>query len=124
MRAKDLMTNDFDFIAGEATVRAALELMNQRHVHCLIVLPRDEYDGHGIITDRDIVYKVIATGGNLDRAHVHQIMTKPMFFVEPLHDIRAVARLLAAHKLTRAPVVEVGKIIGIVSITDIIRNIR
>lgn len=124
MRAKDLMTSDFDFISGEATVREALELMNRTRVHCLIVLPRDEYDGHGIITDRDIVYKVIATGGSLDRAHVHQIMTKPMFFVEPLHDIRAVARLLAAHKLTRAPVVEVGKIIGIVSVTDIIRHVR
>ncbi|MFQ3581851.1 MAG: CBS domain-containing protein [Chloracidobacterium sp.] len=124
MRAKDLMTSDFDFISGEATVREALELMNQTRVHCLIVQPRDEYDGHGIITDRDIVYKVIATGGSLDKAHVHQVMTKPMFFVEPLHDIRAVARLLRAHKLTRAPVVEVGKIIGIVSITDIVRHIQ
>ncbi len=124
MRAKDLMTSDFDFISGDATVREALELMNQTRVHCLIVLPRDEYDGHGIITDRDIVYKVIATGGSLDRAYVHQVMTKPMFFVEPLHDLRAVARLLRAHKLTRAPVVEVGKIIGIVSITDIIRHFR
>lgn len=124
MRAKDLMTSDFDFISGDATVRQALELMNQTRVHCLIVLPRDEYDAHGIITDRDIVYKVIATGGNLDKAHIHQVMTKPMFFVEPLHDIRAIARLFRAHKLTRAPVVEVGKIIGIVSITDIIRHFR
>lgn len=122
MRARDLMTLDFDFTDGDATVREALELMRRHRVHCLIVNPRDEYDAHGIITDRDIVYKVVATGGDFDKARVHQVMTKPLFIVDPSFDVKFVARLLASNKLTRAPVVEMGKIIGVVSVTDIIRR--
>jgi CBS domain-containing protein len=122
MRARDLMTLDFDFIDGDDTVREAILLMRRTRVHCLIVNPRDEYDAHGIITEFDIVSKVVASGGDIDKARVHQVMTKPLYMVDPSFDVKFVARIIGSHKLTRVPVVEMGKIIGVISVADIIRR--
>jgi CBS domain-containing protein len=122
MRARELMTQDFETVSGTATVREAIEMMRERQKRCLIVQPRDKYDAHGIITDRDVVYKVVATGGNPDLALVHQVMTKPLVTIDPSLEVKYIARLLAANRISRAPVVEVGKVIGIISIGDILRR--
>jgi len=118
--AKDLMTTNVVTIDGNATVRAAVDLMKEKGVRCLIVERREPDDAYGIVTQRDVVYDVVAWQRDPEEVKVHEIMTKPLVVVNKDLDIRHVARLMANVGLSRAPVIFDGKLQGIVSVSDII----
>lgn len=122
MQAKDLMTKNVETIDGMATVGEAINLLKEKNVRDLIVKPRDKNDAYGIITETDIVYKVLAFDKNPRDTKVHEIMTKPLIVINPDLDIKYVARLFRNTHTRRAPVIK-GELLGIVSVTDIIQKI-
>jgi predicted transcriptional regulator len=85
----------------------------------LIVDRRHSQDAYGIVTESDIAYKVIAYGKDPHSVRVYEVMTKPCVVLNPDLGVEYVARLFAEHHLQRAPVIQ-GKLLGIVSISDII----
>lgn len=119
--AKDLMTTDVVTIEGNATVAEAIRKMKEEGVRCLIVERRSVDDAYGIITQRDIVYKVVAHSKDPATVQVHEIMSKPLVVVNKDLDIRHVARLMANVGLSRAPVIFDGKLQGIVTCSDILK---
>jgi CBS domain-containing protein len=119
-RAKDIMTKDVVTVDGSATVAEAVKLMKDKGVRALIVERRSEDDAYGIVTQRDIVYRVIAERRDPASVRVHEIMTKPLVVINPDLDVVYVARLLAQQKLSRAPVLFGQKLQGVVSVTDVI----
>lgn len=119
LTAADVMTKDVAMIRGSATVKEAVDLMKARDWRALIVDRRHEQDAYGIVTDSDIVYKVIAYGKDPHKVRVYEIMTKPCIVVNPGLALEYVARLFADHRLHRAPVIS-GELLGIVSLTDIL----
>jgi CBS domain-containing protein len=121
LKAKDIMTTEVTVIDGTATVAEAVALMKERTLRDLVVEPRSEEDAYGILTESDIVYTVAAYGRDPREVQVHEIMTKPCIVVNPDLSIEHVARLFANHHLRRAPVIK-KKLLGIVSVTDIIRQ--
>lgn len=121
-KAKDIMTTDVVTIQGTATVAEAVALMKQRSVRSLIVDRRSEDDAYGIITQRDIVYKVVAKGLDPNSVQVHEIMSKPLVVVNPNLDVKYVARLLANTGLSRAPVIGEHRLMGVVSLSDIVNK--
>jgi CBS domain-containing protein len=121
-KAKDIMTTDVVTIQGTATVAEAVALMKQKGVRSLIVERRNEDDAYGIITQRDIVYKVVAKGLSLQSVQVHEIMSKPLVVVNPNLDVNYVARLLANTGLSRAPVIGEHRLMGVVSLSDIVNK--
>ncbi len=121
--AQDLMTTDVVTIDGNATVREAVDKMKSEGVRCLIVERRDAEDAYGIVTQRDIVYNVVAWSEDPEKVRVHEIMTKPLVLVNRHLDIRHVARLMANAGLSRAPVIFDGELQGIVSVSDILAAI-
>lgn len=121
LKAKDIMTTDVATIQGSVTVDQAVILMKERRVRDLVVEPRSEEDAYGIVTDADIVYKVAAYGKAPDAVQVHEIMTKPCIVVNPDLTVEHVARLFSYYHIHRAPVVK-NKLLGIVSVTDIMRQ--
>ncbi|MGD9494873.1 MAG: CBS domain-containing protein [Armatimonadota bacterium] len=121
--AKDIMTTDVVTIDGNATVREAIDLMKERRVRCLVVERRDPEDCYGIVTQRDVVYEVVAWSRDPAEVKVHEIMTKPLVLVNKDLDLRHVARLMANVGLSRAPVIFDGKLQGIVSVSDIINAV-
>ena len=118
--AQDLMTTNVVTIDGNATVAEAISKMKGEGVRCLIVERRSEDDAYGIVTQRDIVYNVIAHSVDPASVQVHEIMSKPLVVVNKDLDIRHVARLMANVGLSRAPVIFDGRLQGIVSVSDII----
>ena len=120
-KAKDIMTTEVVRIQGSATVKEAINLMKETGLRALIVERRNEEDAYGIVTETDIVYKVIAYGKNPSTVQVHEIMTKPVITVNPDLGVEYVARLFANTGIRRAPVIQ-GEILGIVSVSDIIRK--
>ena len=121
MAAREIMTKNVISISGSATVAEAVALMKDKGLRALIVDRRNEDDPYGMVTETDIVYKVAAHGLDPKDMRVYQIMTKPCIVVTPELGVEYVARLFANSKIRRAPVVQ-GRLLGVISISDIIRK--
>ena len=115
IRVKDIMRTRFGRIDRRETVRTALSMMQDSNARALIVNKRDEEDELGIVVLADIAKLVLARDKSPDRVNVYEIMSKPVIQVTPGMDIRYCARLFDRFGLERAPVVENGEILGIVS---------
>ncbi|MBH8573794.1 CBS domain-containing protein [Nostocaceae cyanobacterium CENA369] len=119
MKAEDIMTKDVVTIRGSATVAEAVGLMKEKGLRALVVDRRYDDDAYGIVTETDIVYKVIAYGKDPKQIRVYEIMSKPCIVVNPELGVEYVARLFARLNIHRAPVIQ-GKLLGIISISDIL----
>jgi signal-transduction protein with cAMP-binding, CBS, and nucleotidyltransferase domain len=115
IRVKDVMKASFSSIDASATISDALKTMKTAGTSVLIVNKRHEDGEYGMITSGDIARQVLAKDRAPDRVNVYEIMTCPLIQVRPEMDIRYCSRLFATYSLVRVPVVENGKIIGIVS---------
>ncbi|MEM9905968.1 MAG: CBS domain-containing protein [Cyanobacteria bacterium P01_D01_bin.44] len=121
MRAQEIMTTDVVTISGSATVAAAVEMMKEKGLRALIVDRRTEDDPYGMVTETDVIYKVAAYGHDPKTLRVYEIMTKPCIVVPPDLGVEYVARLFANTRIRRAPVVR-GRLLGVLSISDILRK--
>jgi len=120
VRVKDVMKKDFDMVDGLVSVSEALKMMKHVDTKCVIVNKRHENDIYGMLLISDIAKQVLAKDRAPDRVNVYEIMSKPVLTVEPEMDIRYCARLFERFGLSRAPVINEGNIIGIVSLTDMV----
>jgi predicted transcriptional regulator len=120
VRVRDVMKKEFDLIDGKMTVMEALLTMKHVETKTLIIDKRNDSDEYGILLISDIAKNVLAKDRSPHRTNVYEIMSKPLLSVDPGMDIRYCARFLGRFHLSRAPVVENGKIVGIVSYTDMV----
>jgi predicted transcriptional regulator len=120
VRVRDVMKKNFDMVDGRMTIMEALRTMKYVETKTLIVNKRHDDDEHGMLLLSDIAKNVLAKDRSPERTNVYEIMSKPLLPIDPEMDIRYCARLLERFGLSRAPVVENGKVIGIVSFTDMV----
>jgi CBS domain-containing protein len=118
MRVRNVMVRNVKTISPEATMAEAAKTMKKYRIGCLVVVEGEKVIG--IITERDLAYKIIAERRSLD-TKVGDIMTKDLKTISPDKSIKDAAKLMAAHVIRRLPVIEEGKLVGIVSIDDIMR---
>jgi CBS domain-containing protein len=114
------MKTNFDMIDGRVTVKVALQTMKHVETKCLIVDKRHDDDEYGMVLISDIAKLVLAKDRSPERVNVYEIMAKPVLPVDPDMDIRYCARFFTSFGLSRAPVVENRKVIGIISFTDMV----
>ncbi len=120
IRVRDVMKAEFDMIDGRITVMEALRTMRHVETKTLIVDKRNDDDEYGMVLISDIAKNVLAKDRSPDRVNVYEIMAKPLLSVDPEMDIRYCARYLENFSLSRAPVVENRKVIGVISFTDMV----
>jgi CBS domain-containing protein len=120
VRVRNVMKPHFDLVDGMATVAEALDTMRHVDTKTLIVKKRHRDDEYGMVLISDIARQVLAKDRAPERVNIYEIMSKPVLTVNPDMDIRYCARLFARFDLSRAPVVEGGEVVGIVSITDLV----
>jgi predicted transcriptional regulator len=120
IRVREVMKTAVDMVDGSTTVAEALRVMKHIETKCLIVNKRHEDDEYGIVLISDIARQVLAKDRAPERVNVYEIMSKPVIAVDPLMDIRYCARLFQKFGLSRAPVIEQGRVIGIISYTDMV----
>ena len=120
IRVRDVMKTSFDMVDRLDTIASALEKMEYVETKTLIVNKRNDDDEYGMVMISDIARQVLAKDRPLDRTNIYEIMSKPVITVDPNMDIRYCARLFGRLDLSRAPVVENGEVIGIVSFTDMV----
>ncbi len=108
-------------ITPDASVYAALELMAEKDIGALPVLEDDHLAG--IFSERDYARKVILMGRASKETPVREVMTEKVYVVQPSHTVEACMALMTEKRIRHLPVVEEGKLIGIISIGDVVKEI-
>ncbi|MGD6850935.1 MAG: CBS domain-containing protein [Candidatus Bathyarchaeia archaeon] len=116
---KDIMTKKVITVEANRTVFEAAELMTEKGVGCIIVVI--EAFPVGIITERDIVRRIVAKRSSLD-LKVTEVMTKTLITVDPDTSVREAARIMSTNRIRRLPVLKNNKLVGIVVASDFVRN--
>jgi CBS domain-containing protein len=117
---KDIMAKEVVTIETSNTVFEAAELMSSKSVSCLIVVIKGF--PVGIITERDIVRRIVAKRSSLD-VKVTEVMTKTLITIDPETSLKDAARVMSNNKIRRLPVLKNNKLVGIVAASDFVRNV-
>ncbi len=120
VRVREVMKTQFDMVEGMTTIQDALNNMQHTQNKCLMVRKRHDDDEHGMLLISDVARMVLAKDRSPARMNVYEVMAKPVISIDPDMDIRYCARLFARFDISRAPVIENGEVIGIVSFTDLV----
>jgi CBS domain-containing protein len=118
--ARDIMQTEVATVLPELSVQDAAALMRHHGVRSLVVEKDSDDDAYGLITYADIVTKVLAQGFEPAEIRVDEVMTKPLIVVNPSLKVEMIARLFAHFKVGHAPVIEDHRLVGIVSMTDLV----
>ncbi|MDE1337053.1 CBS domain-containing protein [Vibrio aestuarianus] len=122
IQVRDVMANTYVIVDGLTTVHEGIHLAKQNQVKALIVDKRHEDDEYGIVLMNDIAKKVLAQNRATQRVNIYEIMTKPALSVSPDMNVKYCARLFERFGISRAPVIENGKVVGMVSYNNIVIN--
>ena len=120
VRVREVMKSDVDIVDGMVTVADALKGMKHPETRTIIVDKRHPDDEYGVVMFRDVAKRVLAPDLSPRRINIYEIMSKPVIAVDPSMDVRYCIKLFDRFGLSRAPVVENGGIVGLVSYTDIV----
>jgi len=101
------------------SVKKAVEIMNKYEIGCLIVTKRGK--PIGIVTERDMLTRVLAELRSPDKTKIAEIMSRPLIVADPQMDLEEAARLMFKMKVKKLPVVSNGELVGLVTLTDIAR---
>lgn len=119
-KVRDVMKQDFALIDGLTTVSEAIRIARDREIKALIVKKRDDHDEYGLVLMNDIAKKVLSQNRSPERVNVYEIMTKPALGVSPEMNVKYCARLFERFGISRAPVIENGQVLGVVSYNSIV----
>ena len=114
---RDTMTENPRSIKASASVVEAAQLMREEHIGSLPITDHEQLVG--MITDRDITTRVVADAADHRTAPVGDVSSRDLITVEPDRDLDEALQLMAAHQVRRLPVVENGRLVGIVAQADI-----
>lgn len=117
MLVKDVMVTDVKTIEQESTVQEAAKEMVKNRVGSLIVVKETRLVG--IVTEDDILKKVVAENKNPSKVRVKEIMTRKVIMIDPNEDLDYALEIMKSKKIKKLPVVAGNKLIGIVTTTDI-----
>lgn len=119
LRVEDVMVKEVIKINEDVTTQEAAELMNKYEIGCLIAVKKGKVSG--ILTERDLLKRVVAEAKDASKLRVRDVMTSPLVVAEPKMDLGEAVRLMFQMKIKKLPVVEDKRLIGLVSLTDIAR---
>jgi CBS domain-containing protein len=120
-KLKKIMIEKVKTARLDDTVQNIALLMNRYQIGCVIIID-DGYKPVGIITERDIIKRVICKAIHVEDAQITDVMSKPLVTSSP--DMRAgdAAKIMIEHNIKKMPVVDDGRLVGLVTLTDLVRT--
>lgn len=119
MLVKDIMSSPVITTDEDATANRAAELMDKHRLGCIVVTSKEEKP-LGIITEKDLVSRVLAKNFKPDSLKAKEVMTSPLITIEPGETISEAARRMSRLNIRRLGVVYKGQLIGILSSKDVL----
>jgi len=119
LKVKDVMITDLITADASMNVKEAVEKMNDFEIGCLLIVENESLVG--ILTERDILRRVVAENKKPDETLVKKVMSKPLVVVDPETNLKDAVELMFSRKIKKLPVVKDKKLVGLVTLTDIAR---
>jgi len=119
-KLKKIMVEHVITVGPDDTVKKAAQLMNLHEMGCLLVVSHEK--PVGIITERDVLNRVVNESRDPKKTRISEVMSKPLVTASPNMRSGDAAKLMLERNIKKLPVVENGKLVGIVSLTDLLRS--
>ena len=119
LKVEDIMVREVITIDENSTVKEAAEVMNRFEIGSLIAIRNRK--AIGIVTERDLLKRVVAKSKSSAKTKVKNIMSSPLVIVKPDTDLEDAVRMMFQMKIKKLPVVDEKRLVGLVSLTDIAR---
>jgi len=120
MNVEELMNKEVISVHRDVLVGDAVKIMNANEIGCLIVV--DDGKPVGIMTERDLLKRVLETGKPPQTVKVSEIMSKPIIYGDPDMELEDAARLMFRKKVKKLPIMKNGKLVGLITLTDIAKT--
>lgn len=117
MQLKEIMSKEIASLNSDDSIKKAAQLMKQYNIGSLPVCKQNSVVG--IVTDRDIALRSVATGQNSNQQSVNEIMTANPVVATPDMDVHEAVKIMSEKQIRRLPVVENNSLVGFVSLGDI-----
>jgi CBS domain-containing protein len=118
LEVQNIMVSNVMTVETNTLVVGAVKLMNQQEIGCLVVTKKGS--PIGIVTERDLLKRVLAESKNPKKVRVQEIMSKPLIVGKPDLEVGEVIELMLDRKIKKLPIVEDGKLLGLVTFTDLL----
>lgn len=122
MRVAEAMRTNVVITNESASVAEASMNMRKKGEGCAIVLKAGR--PFGIVTERDVTWKVAGDGLDPNKVKIAEIMSKPLIAIDPDADLIEAAKIMKQHKIRRLAVVREGNLRGVVTAADVSRNLE
>ncbi len=119
---RSIMTKDVVTIDISRGATEAARLMTDRHISSVIIVDKEQ--PVGIITERDFVKKICAKELEISKVKVGDIMSRILTFADPDTSIDVAIQRMLNHNIRRLPILSEGKVIGIITVTDLAKHLR
>lgn len=114
----DAMTSNVITADPATTIADAAVLMSRFKIGCLVIT--SEIEPEGLITESDIIEKVVSKNILASEITIDKVMTKNLIMIDPGSELNQAARLMAKNSIRRLPVVNNGMLVGILTSTDVL----
>ncbi len=121
--AKDIVERDFISLEPDVTVREASKIMKDKK-HGFVITSRPDGSPGGVVTEWDILAKVVAEGRDPSRVKLKEIMTSEVVSVDSGEGISQVAQLMTDRGIRRVVVVDHGEVIGVITAKTILARLK
>lgn len=115
------MIKDVVKIDGNITVEEVAMMMNEHEIGCVIVV-QDE-NPIGIITERDMLKRVLLESREPKTTKAFQIMSAPLFYGHPQMTIQDAVKRMTEKKIKKLPIIDEGRLVGMITLTDLARSV-
>jgi CBS domain-containing protein len=119
MRARELMVKTVITLERDVSVQDAVRMMIENGIGCLVAVDNGEIIG--ILTERDLLKRVIEMCKNPKETKVSEIMTRHVIVGDPGMQLVEATRLMFENKVKKLPIVEGDRLVGLITLTDIAR---
>jgi CBS domain-containing protein len=119
MDVKDIMVKEIITVNPNAKIRDAVDLMNKNDIGCLIVIGKGK--PVGIMTERDILKKIVCGCKNPEQTRVSEIMSKPLIVGRVDMSWMEAVKLMLDRNIKKLPILDGERLVGLVTLTDIAR---
>jgi CBS domain-containing protein len=119
MNLRELMTTNVITVDKNMTVQLAAGTMNKKRIGCLVTVDREGVKG--ILTERDMLIRVLEAGKDPKTTMVSDVMTQSIIFGNPTMQLVEATRLMFQNQIKKLPILEDNRLVGLVTLTDIAR---